>query len=359
MDIFINGRFLSQSLSGVQRYAAEMVKSIDRLARSDEIPRSIQGAQWKLLVPRNSLASLDLRNIGVLKVGTRTGHAWDQVDLARAARGSPLISLANSGPVFHGNQRVVIHDAQVFRHPEFFDRKYAFSHRQLGRLLARRARIFTVSEFSRRELAGALRLPAQQITVCPNSAEHLADIRPDLSVLPRFKLEPGRYFLAVGSLKKNKNVQLAIEAVQSRGRPGYPLIVVGTENDRVFSSQGQLATGENVIFAGRVSDECLAALYQHATAFVFPSLYEGFGVPPLEAMLFGCPVIASDIAPVRESCGDAAWYFGPTDAGALATLMAQRIEQGPLSEAERRRQQDRLARYSWRASALSLLNSFE
>jgi glycosyltransferase involved in cell wall biosynthesis len=335
-----------------------MVKSIDRLATSDAIPKSIQGANWVLLAPPDSNAGLELGNIEVRQVGTRSGHLWDQTDLARAARGRPLISLANSGPVLHADQRVVIHDAQVFNHPEFFDRKYAFFHRQLGRLLARRARIFTVSEFSRRELAGALRLPEQQMKVCPNSAEHLQDVRPDSSVLGRFQLQSGRYFLAVGSLKKNKNVQLAIDAAQLLGRSDYPLIVVGAENDRVFR-QEKLATGRNVIFAGRLSDQGLAALYQHATAFVFPSLYEGFGVPPLEAMLFECPVIASDIEPVRESCGGAVWYFSPADAGGLAALLSQRIAKGPLSEAERGQQRERLARYSWRASALTLLGSFE
>lgn len=359
MRIFINGRFLSQSLSGVQRYAAEMVRSIDELAGTAAIPKSISDAQWTLLVPPNSNASLTLCNIEVIQAGTRSGHAWDQLDLAWAARNGPLISLANSGPLLHRDQRVVLHDAQVFKHPEFFGWKYAFAHRQLGRLLALRSRIFTVSEFSRSELVDSLGLSERDIGVCPNSAEHLARVRPDSSVLERFQLKAGRYFLAVGSLKKNKNVQVAIEAMQVLGRTDHPLIVVGGENDRVFSRQ-DAPTGPvaNVIFAGRLPDEGLAALYQHATAFVFPSLYEGFGVPPLEAMLFGCPIIAADIPPVRETCADAARYFNPTDARELAARLDERIASGPMSESERAAQQARLSIYSWRKSALVLLNSF-
>ena len=359
LRIFINGRFLSQSLSGVQRYAAEMVRSIDELAGTAAIPEAIAGAHWTLLVPPNSNASLALRNIEVVQVGTRSGHAWDQLDLAWAARSGPLISLANSGPLLHRDQRVVLHDAQVFKHPEFFGWKYAFAHRQLGRLLALHSRIFTVSEFSRRELVDSLGLSARDIGVCPNSAEHLARVRPDPIVLEHFQIEAGRYFLAVGSLKKNKNVQVAIEAMQVLGRTDYPLIVVGGENDRVFSRQSApTAPVANVIFAGRLSDEGLAALYQHATAFVFPSLYEGFGVPPLEAMLFGCPIIAADIPPVRETCADAVRYFNPTDARELAARLDERIASGPMSEPERAAQQARLSIYSWRKSALVLLNSF-
>lgn len=359
LRIFINGRFLSQSLSGVQRYAAEMVRSIDELAGSSAVPRSIANARWTLLVPPNSNTSLGLRNVETIRVGTRLGHAWDQLDLAWAARRGPLISLANSGPLLHRNQRVVLHDAQVFKHPEFFDWKYAFAHRQLGRLLALRSKIFTVSEFSRRELVSSLGLAESDIGVCPNSAEHLARVRPDTTVLDRLQVEAGRYFLAVGSLKKNKNVQVAVEAMKALGRADYPLVVVGSENDRVFSRQDAPTAGaENVIFAGRLPDEQLSALYQHATAFVFPSLYEGFGVPPLEAMLFGCPVIAADIPPVRETCGDAVRYFDPTDPRELAVRLNEQIARGPMSDTERGAQQDRLANYSWRRSALVLLGSF-
>jgi glycosyltransferase involved in cell wall biosynthesis len=359
LDVFINGRFLSQSMSGVQRYASELVKAMDKLVGTDALPRSVRDARWTMLTPPNATATLDLKNIRTRQVGTRTGHLWDQIDLARFARGGSLISLANAGPILHDDHRVVIHDAQVFRHPEFFGRKYALSHRMLGRILARRAKIITVSEFSRRELADVLHLPASEIRVSPNSAEHLAEIRPDNSVLERLGLSFSQYFLTVGSLTRNKNVGLAISAVKSLGRADFPLVVVGARNDRVFGQHDDAGSGRNIIYAGRLPDESLAALYQNARAFLFPSLYEGFGVPPLESMLFGCPVIASNIDPVREACGEAAWYFNPTDAAELASLLTKRIDAGPLSDDERRLQQSRLATYSWRKSALALLGSFD
>lgn len=120
----INGRFLSQSLTGVQRYAAEMVKAMDHLLASKSAPPQLLDAEWQILTPPNAQMLAGLRRIQVKQVGTLQGHAWDQIDLARAAAGTRLVSLANSGPVLHRNHLVVLHDAQVFRRPDFFSWRY-------------------------------------------------------------------------------------------------------------------------------------------------------------------------------------------------------------------------------------------
>ena len=130
--------------------------------------------------------------------------------------------------------------------------------------------------------------------------------------------------------------------------------MVGGDNNKVFSG-GPTSGDAGVVLAGRLTDHEIAALYSRATAFVFPSLYEGFGVPPLEAMLFGCPVIATTADAVRETCGDAAAYFDPLNAGELRQRMLERIEAGTISDDERHRQQLRLAKYSWSTSANDLL----
>jgi glycosyltransferase involved in cell wall biosynthesis len=338
----------------VQRYAAEMVKAMDRMLASGDAPRPLLEAEWQLLAPPNATAAMDLTHIKTTKVGRQTGHAWDQIDLARAAWGGHLISLANSGPVLHHNHIVVIHDAQVFRRPDFFSRSYLTLHRTLGYLLARRASIATVSDFSRRELADALRLTPMAIPVFSNSAEHFAATVPDFGVIERLGLVPDRFFLSVGSMTKNKNITLAIQAAKQLGRPDIPLVVVGGDNNKVFSG-GPTSGDAGVVLAGRLTDHEIAALYSRATAFVFPSLYEGFGVPPLEAMLFGCPVIATTADAVRETCGDAATYFDPLNADQLRQRMLERIAAGTISDDERRRQKLRLAMYSWRKSADHLL----
>jgi glycosyltransferase involved in cell wall biosynthesis len=354
LKIIINGRFLSQSLTGVQRYAAEIVKATDRLLSSGQAPAALAGAEWQLVAPSDARITLDLNHIGIRKIGRRSGHIWDQIDLARAAAGGRLVSLANSGPVLHSDQIVVIHDAQVFRRPDFFSSSYLAVHRTLDRVLARTATIATVSEFSRRELAAVLGLSAASIPVFPNSAEHFAATMPDFTVIDRLGLSPQRFFLSVGSMTKNKNISLAIEAAKLLGRPDIPLVVVGGDNSKVF--QGSSTAAEpGVIMAGRLTDGEIAALYARAMAFVFPSLYEGFGVPPLEAMMFGCPVIASTADAVRETCGDAAAYFNPLDVEDLRQRMLERVAKGGISDSEREKQAERIAAFSWRKSAGQLL----
>jgi glycosyltransferase involved in cell wall biosynthesis len=357
LKIFINGRFLSQSMTGVQRYAAEMVKAVDQLLASGEVPRELLGAEWHLLVPPDAKFFLDLQRIKIREIGRRTGHAWDQIDLARASANGRLVSLANSGPVLHNDHVVVIHDAQVFRKPEFFHWTYLAAHRTLGYLLARKATIATVSQFSRRELASVLRLPAASVPVFANSAEHFSAIVPDFGIIDRLGLTPFRFFLSVGSMNKNKNISLAIEAAKRLKRPEIPLVVVGGDNSKVFRGGGKGAD-DGVILTGRLTDAEIAALYARAMAFVFPSLYEGFGVPPLEAMIFGCPVIASTADAVRETCADAAAYFNPLDAEELSQRMLERLAAGRISEEERRKQAERIAAFSWRKSAQALLQFF-
>ncbi|WP_426610883.1 glycosyltransferase family 4 protein [Bradyrhizobium sp. McL0616] len=354
MKLSINGRFLSQSLTGVQRYAAEIVKAMDRLLTSGQAPQQLLAAEWQILVPPTAQALAGLRRIQVKQVGTLQGHAWDQIDLARAAAGTRLVSLANSGPVLHRDHLVVIHDAQVFKRPDFFSWRYLALHRTLGHLLARTATIATVSAFSRNELAEMLSLDSASIPVVPNSAEHFASVDPDFSIIETLRLEPYRFFLFVGSMTKNKNVDTAIRAVERLGRTDFPLVVVGGDNSKVFGgSAGESRTG--IVIAGRLKDEEIAALFSKAAAFVFPSLYEGFGVPPLEAMFFACPVIASSAAAVRETCADAAAYFDPLDADELSARMHERIDLGRISSVEQEKQRQRLATYSWTKSAATML----
>jgi glycosyltransferase involved in cell wall biosynthesis len=355
LKLSINGRFLTQSLTGVQRYAAEIVKAMDRLLTSGKAAQQLLDAEWQILAPPDAQTLAGLGRIKVKQVGTLRGHAWDQIDLARAAAGTRLVSLANSGPVLHRDHLVVIHDAQVFKRPDFFSWKYLALHRSLGHLLARTATIATVSTFSRNELAEVLSLDPGSIPIVPNSAEHFASVEPDFSIIESLRLEPYRFFLFVGSMTKNKNVDTAIRAAERLGRTDFPLVVVGGDNSKVFGG-GATASKAGIVIAGRLKDEEIAALFARAAAFVFPSLYEGFGIPPLEAMQFACPVIASSAEAVRETCADAAVYFDPLNPGELSARMHERIDLGRISPAEQEKQRERLATYSWTRSAAAMLD---
>ncbi len=340
--VFINGRFLTQPLSGVQRYGRELVRALDRRAGA--------GTPYVLLTPEGADASdLDLRAIPVRAAPGGRGHLWEQTALAWAARRGRLLSLGGSGPLLHPRHRVVIHDAAVFRRPEHFHPAYAAFHRALGRGLARRARLGAVSRFSRDELAEALRKPPSAIAVLPNGADHLGRAAPDDRVLAALDLTNRPYVVALGNLAPNKNIAVMRRALGRLPDPDLRLVLIGGQVGAVFGATTEVSD-PRLLLAGRRSDAEVAALLRGARALIFASLYEGFGIPPLEAFAQDCPVVASDIPAVREVCGDAPAYFDPHDDAALADHIAVLLDR-PAPEARLARGRARLALYRWDETA--------
>lgn len=349
--VFINGRFLTQPLSGVQRYAEEIVRALDGLAGEGALRD-----RYVVLTP-DGARNLGLRHIEVRRHGNRHGHVWDQVDFALAARKGVALCLAMTGPVALRRQVVVIHDAAVQRHPEHFSKAYVAAHGLLDRLLARRAVVATVSEFSRRELAEVLPVAARDIVVAPNGAEHLS-IAPDADVVARLGLRPQGYFLTLGNLTRNKNLAVALRAMARLAPGSTKLVAVGRMDRGVFGTAGLPEPSDDVLLPGRLDDAEVAGLMQGARALIFPSIYEGFGIPPLEAFANDCPVLASTAPAVREVCGPAADYFEPHDDATLAGLMRTLLDDdGTLRARRLAAGRDRVAAYSWRSSATILADA--
>lgn len=350
----INGRFLSQRGSGVQRFARELVLGLDaELAR-----RTAGERRWVLMVPpgvpKAAKAQLSLQCIEWRVAGSTRGHLWDQLLRLHCEADDVLVNLANSGPILRSRSISILHDAAVYRTPANFSRAYRLFHQPLGRLISLRSVIGTVSQFSRHELADVLNLEAADIFVVPNSCEHLSQVTPDDSVLARLGVEPGRYFLAIGSPVRNKNLPAAIRAFTRLAMPSQKFVIVGAVDASVFGA-GLRDAPPGVVLAGSISDAQVSALLHDATALVFPSLYEGFGIPPLEAMLKGCPVIASNIPPVVEVCGDAVLYFDPADVASITQAMQRVLADSALLAEQVRRGRARSALYSWQRSAQCLL----
>lgn len=344
-QVYVNGRFLTQTMSGVQRYAHEMVAALDHLLAVD----ADLAARLKVtvLVPKGFDGASPFTRIPVVKAGRMGGHVWEQIELAAAARNGILVNLANSGPLLHPRSVLVLHDAAIFRHPENFSKNYVAFHTRLRPLLARRAaRLVTISEFSRRELAAACGVPPEAFALIGDSAEHILTTASDPAILARHGLESGRYALTVGNQAPNKNIALAIRAFLRAAPEGWRLAVAGGGSNLVFGGP-DAADHPSVRKLGRVSDEELRALYENAGVFLFPSRYEGFGVPPLEAMTLGCPVISADAASMPEVLGDAARFFRSDDEEDLAAAIRQVAADGGLRASLAERGRSQAKRYHW------------
>ena len=354
--VYINGKFTAQPITGVQRVAHCLVAAIDdHLVRFDPAGTT----RWILLCPpaglMPSLQRIEARAIGPNWVRLTL---WEQVFLPLASRGSVLLCLAGSAPAFKAGQACMIHDAAVFDAPEVYRIAFLAWYRFLFKRLAKTARLIaTVSDHSRQRLSHWLKLSADNIAVVHNGADHLLGCEADDTVLARLRLRSHGYFLAVGSSAPNKNQQAIVQAFASTVHShDLCLVLVGEMNKAVFATapvaQGR---GQRVVDTGRVTDRELKALYAGALALVFPSLSEGFGLPPLEAMMCGCPVIASSRGAISEVCGDGALYVDPSRVGDIAAAMRRLQTDAALRERVRHNGLLRARAFTWANAARTLL----
>lgn len=349
--LYINGKFLAQRTTGVQRFARGIVAALDA-----ELTRNPSDTPVVLLKPHDA-ESLSLRSIEERVCGARIGSPtlWEQTALPQAARNGALLCLAGSAPLFGGLRLPTIHDAAVYLYPQAYSKRFVAWYRLLfKRITAATPLAFTVSANAARELEQ--QLPGRHFRVVYNASEHILGTAADRTVLEALALKPGAYLLAVGSQNPTKNLAGLIAAYAQTGlAPRIPLVIVGGGNAQVFASTtGQQARVPGVLQAGALSDAALRALYENATAFVFPSLYEGFGLPPLEAMSCACPVLASNAASIPEICAEAALYFDPRDPAGMAAAMRRIVEDAQLRHELVAKGLERRQAFSWARSATTL-----
>ena len=344
-EVFINGRFLGQRVTGVQRYARETLQALDELLAAG----AGAGLRWTVLVPRGTSAPA-FRHLAVETLGRLQGHVWEQLELAWRARAGLLFSFGFSGPWLTRRQIITVHDAAVVRWPQTFNAAFRHGYRRLvRRITAHAPRTMTVSRFSAAEAIECFGTPADRLRVTSEGWQHLQRVDADDGLLDRHGLRGRAYALAVSSPTPSKNFGAIAAALARLGASAPLCVVAGAADPAVFRGGG--ATEPALHHVGYVSDAELKSLYHHATCFVFPSFYEGFGIPPLEAMACGCPVIASSAPALREVCGDAALYFDPARPDQLATQLRAVFADAALRDRLRDAGTQRLGRYSWHAAA--------
>jgi len=255
---------------------------------------------------------------------------------------------------------LTLHDLSLFRHPESHPRTRLLSTRRLLPRLARRAAaVVAPSDFTRGEILDLLQLPAERVHTVPLAAAgHFQPVRDPAAlgaVRDRYRLPP-RFALFVGTLEPRKNLHRlvrAFHAVRARGLP-HELILAGPSGwlmDGFARDVERLGLATVVRHIGYVPTADLAALYSLAELFVYPSLYEGFGLPALEAMACRTPVLTSDGSGLAEVCGDAAWRVDPLDQAALAEALYRLLDDRELREALARRGLARAGDFSWDRAA--------
>jgi glycosyltransferase involved in cell wall biosynthesis len=348
--VFLNGRFRSQSVTGVQRFSAEVVSAIDRLMLRGEWPETTLLTP-QLDEPADRGGATPYGLLQSRKVGHRSGHAWEQIELPKAARGGTLVSLGNTAPVLAGHRQVVvIHDAGIFDTPESYSLRFRLWYKTLQHMLVKTgAKVVTVSAFSRDRIASRLGIDPARIAVMYEGADHVLRVPADPDTLNRHGLRPGGYALVVGSRVAHKNLTALREVAAVLKKRGMVIAVAGGSNKDVVQNAEVNDLGEKRL--GRTTDGELRALYENAACLLFPSRYEGFGLPPVEAMACGCPVLASGGGAVEEICGDSALYF--TSDGRLSIIAAveRLLDEEGLAAELRTKGLARAASLSWDASA--------
>jgi glycosyltransferase involved in cell wall biosynthesis len=349
----INGRFLTQPITGVQRYATELVRALDRTLAVDPIRRNRY--RFRLLTPRQELRPLPLEHVSIASVGRLRGHAWEQLELPIHSGSRLLLNLGNTAPL-SVRAVVTIYDASVFAVPRTYSRAFRLWYQTLIPLLGRRAlRVLTISGFSQSELSRYAGIPREKLSVIGAGAEHILRTSADHGVLQRLGVTPGRYILGVGSRSSHKNIEAVVAAVSRLGAGRLPLVMVGGTNARVFSNTDG-PSDPCIKPAGYLTDSELRCLYEQATCFVYPSLYEGFGLPPLEAMSCGCPTIVSRVASLPEVCGDAVLYCNPTDPDDIARHIRALIQSPEKRDDLRHRGLERAQSFTWNRASTALFD---
>jgi len=341
MRFAINGSiFLREKKDGEKRYAEELINSLDKIC---------SGMDIELIVSKKSLNIPDLKNIKIVKFGNLGNkNLWEQTYFSFYAifKNRMPISLGSITSLLKPGISA-LHDTSFLYRKEcenLTSRIVVYWHIFHSWHISKFAKkIITVSKFSKNEIIKHYKTKSSRIIVIPNAWQHISCFSTTLAADADCE-----YFFALSSVKKNKNFKWILEV--AKRNPEQKFKIAGSFDFLRFGEKLDTDKPLNVEFLGYVSDEEAKILMQNAKAFLFPSFYEGFGIPPMESLALGTPVIVSDIPVMHEVYENSAHYIDPCDYEVdLGKILAEEVE-----PAERV-----LDRYSWEKSAGMLKNLLE
>ena len=345
--IYFNGKFYSGGLNGVHRVADRLIRECDARLNAELAPNRPEAV---LIAPESSDWVPDLRAIQIERVPA-VGQVWEQLVLPRRAAGGVLINLANLAPIRHRRKLTMIHDAQFLFNDCGYPWRQRAGYRALApRIAASSTHVVTVSDFSRRMLGlfGVAR--PERTRVVANGADHILGTAADAGLRRQLGIEGRPYVVMFGSPKPYKNNAVVFDAFAD-GIDDVALVIVGSAPHDL----GDLHVPAGTLFAGRPGDAQFRGLLEGATALAFPSRTEGFGLPPLEAMLCDCPVIASPAGAIPEVCGDAVLYAGVDDPAAWRAAIVRLRDDRKLRQRKIAEGRLRAGPYTWAAAGERLM----
>ena len=351
----INGDFLGLKSTGLARFAREITLALDALI-ADGHPLT-HDLSVDIVAPKQPREPLSLRYIDmriVPDLRPRLPQVWVQFQLPRQVKRGGLLSFCNLAPIFVDRHIACVHDLQTRLTPDSYGFLFRLVHNVLLPRIGRRADVITtVSDFSKANLIRFGIADAEKIAVVHNGADHA--LRWRMSDAARSWSTGRPFVLCIGRNETHKNMRLVWNLARRLDALDIDIVVAG-DIDPAQLDRGTSGRPRNLRCLGRVSDGDLARGFSEALCFLFPSRTEGFGLPAVEAMSCGCPVIASTSPCLPEICGNAALFADPDDETAWVRAVERLLKTPKLSQSLREAGLARANHFTWRATAIKYLD---